>query len=142
MKMEFTYNKADVTQLLDKLARSESKCNTFALKLFKQQANVIKTESLSQVPVDTGTLKSSFFIKQLNKNTIYLGYGGFGEVYINPKNKMPVTSYMIKVHEDLTVHHDIGNAKFFENPLRRAEERLSNLLSITFIKVFKEEGGK
>ena len=37
--------------------------------------------------------------------------------FTNPKSGIPVREYMVKVHEDLSVYHKNGRAKFLEGPL-------------------------
>lgn len=141
MKIVFDYNKMDMDKLIKQLTSAQNDAEIEVMKVLEKEANNIKTESLNQVPVDTGSLKDSFFIKNLNKFTVYLGYGGFGTNFINPKNKLNVKNYMMKVHEDLTTPHKVGKAKFFEQPLRAASHRLKDILAITLYKVFKKNGG-
>lgn len=92
-------------------------------KKFTEKVNDIKLASseglveagkylldLSQplVPVDTGRLKDSGKVIQENKNTIYVTYEAF-----NPENGY---EYAPIQHEVLDFHHDIGQAKYLEEP--------------------------
>lgn len=60
------------------------------------------------VPVDTGRLKDSGKVIQENKNTVYVTYEAF-----NPENGY---EYAPIQHEVLDFHHDIGQAKYLEEP--------------------------
>lgn len=81
----------------------------------------ISEESLRQVPRDTSTLASSQFwdVTGTYKLGWYgtIGYGGNGNP-INPKNGHAASDYMVDVHEDLSVYHKVGKAKFLEDPIR------------------------
>lgn len=103
----------------------------------------IMSESISQVPVDTGTLLSSAYFGVSRRDDIsgyrygaVLGYGtpeglaagtGLGAIEwlrepsngINPKNGHQASTYAAKVHEDLDMPHPRGGkAKFLEDPIR------------------------
>ena len=86
--------------------------------------------SLEQVPKDTRTLAmSAFFTIARQAGTSdktyqyegHVGYGGNGDP-TNPKNGNRASSYMVSVHEDLTVAHKNGKAKFLEDPVREYGE--------------------
>lgn len=103
----------------------------------------IMSDSLGQVPVDTGTLASSAFAgvsrRTDTKSYTYgaiLGYGDirglagqvdFGPIEwlmqpsnpLNPKSGLPASAYSARVHEDLDMPHpNGGKAKFLEDPIR------------------------
>lgn len=103
----------------------------------------IMSDSLEQVPIDTGTLISSAYLgisrRTDLKNYRYgavLGYGdteglagqvSFGPIEwampptnnINPKNGFQASTYAARVHEDLDMPHpNGGKAKFLEDPVR------------------------
>ena len=46
-----------------------------------------------------------------------VGYGGNGDP-VNPRTGRRASSYMVEVHEDLSVVHPTGKAKFLEDPVR------------------------
>lgn len=82
--------------------------------------------SMAEVPKDTNTLLMSAFYDVSRRTDVsassyvyeaILGYGGNGDP-VNPKTGQRASSYMVKVHEDLTVEHPTGKAKFLEDPLR------------------------
>lgn len=103
----------------------------------------IMSDSLGEVPVDTGALISSAYLgisrRTDTKNYRYgaiLGYGDteqlaqqvdFGPIdwhmeptnNVNPKSGLPASTYAAKVHEDLDMPHpNGGKAKFLEDPIR------------------------
>ena len=103
----------------------------------------IMSDSLGEVPVDTGTLMSSAFLGISRRTDIknyrygaVLGYGDtediagqvdFGPIEwhmeptnnINPKSGLQASTYAAKVHEDLDMPHPRGGkAKFLEDPIR------------------------
>lgn len=103
----------------------------------------IMSDSLSQVPIDTGTLASSAFLGVSRRTNVsnyrygaVLGYGDsvamlsglhMGGVEwlmaptnnVNPKSGLLASSYAAKVHEDLDMPHPRGGkAKFLEDPVR------------------------
>ena len=103
----------------------------------------IMSDSLGQVPVDTGTLISSAFLGVSNrsdvKSYVYGAVLGYGDVRglsqqmgldgiswlmaptngTNPKNGLPASAYASRVHEDLAMPHpNGGKAKFLEDPVR------------------------
>lgn len=84
------------------------------------EANETMTEAKLETPVLTGVLRGSgtVFPAQRSRDgvTVELGFGG------------PAASYVVPVHEVLTAHHPVGNAKFLEIPvLRHAKSFGSNV---------------
>lgn len=80
--------------------------------------------SNDNVPVDTGTLQSSGFYRVTLrgdvKSYVYegvVGYGGNGDP-VNPKTGKHASEYMLEVHEDLSVPHRNGSAKFLEKAVK------------------------
>lgn len=86
----------------------------------------ILANSKEQVPKDTLTLLTSAFYEVSRRTDTaattwayeaIIGYGGNGDP-INPKTGRRASSYMVEVHEDLSVFHPTGKAKFLEDPIR------------------------
>jgi len=82
--------------------------------------------SMAEVPKDTYTLLMSAFYEVSRRTDTaastwayeaIVGYGGNGDP-INPKTGRRASSYMVKVHEDLSAYHPTGKAKFLEDPVR------------------------
>lgn len=90
--------------------------------------------SRAEVPKDTSTLLASAFYEVRRRSDTAattwayegtVGYGGNGDP-VNPKTGRRASSYMVKVHEDLSVFHPTGKAKFLEDPVREyAREKFS-----------------
>jgi hypothetical protein len=61
-------------------------------------------------PVDTGALRASGRVEGPDHEggavVFHLAYGG------------PAIEYALRVHEDLMMHHTVGQAKFLETPVR------------------------
>ena len=75
-----------------------------------QEATIVGRESVKQCPVDTGRLRSSFYLKppeDLNNPVVRMGYG---------------TDYGVYVHERVDVYHAAPTkAKFLEDPINAAK---------------------
>ena len=89
-------------------------------------ASNIMINSQDEVPIDTKALiKSGFIVEE--GNSIIAGYGG-PNTKINPKTGILTEEYALKVHEDLSVNHPVGKAKFLEDPFNEAVQNLDELL--------------
>jgi hypothetical protein len=86
-----------------------------------RRAEAISTASDPLVPVDYGILKNSRFVDkpQQDGNTVSvrLGYGG------------AAAPYAAIVHEDMEAHHDVGQAKYLEEPFLEATATLKRDLA-------------
>lgn len=75
------------------------------------EAEATMAESKQEVPVDTGALRASGTVLSPEFTeqgvVVQMGYGG------------AAVDYAVYVHEDLTKHHPVGNAKFLEGPVNR-----------------------
>lgn len=118
----------------DSLRNFDARCNAAISKLGNGSRKALVTacdeilgESMAQVPQDTSTLLMSAFW-EINGHwktgwDAVIGYGGNGDP-INPKTGKPASYYMVAVHEDLSITHVIGKAKYLEDPVRAyAKER-------------------
>lgn len=72
------------------------------------EANDIMTESKKEVPVDTGRLRNTGFVKPDRSMSmmpvVHLGYN---------------TKYAPRQHEETTWKHPVGKSKYLEDPIRR-----------------------
>lgn len=97
-----------------------------------EEGEKIKTKSLKLVPVDTGALRSTALVSppfiEGGKVSVAISYGGPAKQSGGKKKgkkKAPAeVGYAIKVHEDLTAYHKVGQAKYLEVPLKEAESTL------------------
>lgn len=85
----------------------------------------IYKESQKQVPKDTGTLaRSGYFFVDGSYKTEFVGHVGYGNPgNVNPKSGEEASEYMVQVHEDLTVYHPTGKAKFLEDPIKEYQAK-------------------
>ena len=90
-------------------------------KHFMVEGEDIIGEAKMQVPVDTGTLRSTGHVRRPKiangKVTVEMGFGG------------PAASYALFVHEDFFVNHTVGAAKYLEVPFKTALPQISTRLA-------------
>ena len=95
-------------------------------RLTTEACQTILADSLEQVPKRTSTLAASGYYEVKRRGDTarttwayegIVGYGGNGNP-INPETGMRASNYMVKVHEDLSVVHPNGKAKFLEDAVR------------------------
>lgn len=101
-------------------------------------ATRIMEQSANEVPVDTATLKNSQYIIQ-NGDEIEFGYGGPNDktrIYNDIDGNViteKASEYAEIVHEDLQQHHNVGKAKYLEDPIndnaQYAKEAMAYYLS-------------
>ena len=109
--------------LQGKITRQKIKVKREAKKVCLAEAEEIMKESLAEVPRDTEALADSAFIEQQENGDVIFGYGK-DNVQTNPKSGRLTSEYMMAVHERLDVHHDVGKAKFLEDPINRNKGKL------------------
>lgn len=66
----------------------------------------IRGDSILQTPVDTGNLRASHYVESadgVRGPIVEIGVGG------------PSQPYAVRQHEDMSLRHPVGNAKFLEN---------------------------
>ncbi len=90
-----------------------------------EEVNELATEAKLLVPVKEGILKSSGFASNPEKKkgedsfSAEVGFGGpAGSGNQGDTNKEDV-GYAVRVHEDLTSHHTVGQAKYLEQPFNQ-----------------------
>ncbi len=110
----------------------------------QQAADEIYTRSIIEVPRDTSTLASSAY-KYVTTNkyggyTSVVGYGGNGDP-INWKSGFPASMYAQQVHEDLSVEHKTGKAKFLEDPVRAYLDKGMPDIEERYIRTVTDEFG-
>lgn len=81
----------------------------------------ISEATLNEVPKNHGTLARSYQFKIRSSGAIVLaemGYGKNGDP-VDPKTGKRASEYMLPVHEDLEAIHQVGKAKYLEDPWRK-----------------------
>lgn len=86
-----------------------------ATRWVREEAESLQRDSLEQVPKDTETLANSSYVEEQSDGSFVVGYGRGGT---NPKSHAPAANYMVKIHEDMSLNHPNGKAKFLEDPAR------------------------
>lgn len=85
--------------------------SAFGAALYREGSRILR-ESLKQVPVDTGRLRSTGYVsppikKLLAGIVVEVGYG---------------THYAVRQHEDVSLRHRVGKAKYLQDPLYAASD--------------------
>lgn len=103
--------KGQVEATISNVGKGTKKATTAA-------AEEILELSLAQVPKQTGTLAASagYVVEGSSKEgfSATVGYGIQNDP-INPKTGKPASAYALAVHEDLSVVHPNGKAKYLED---------------------------
>lgn len=139
MNIQFWIHEASYNNFLGSLSAVVRNVDSGTKAATERACLEIMSESLAQVPIDTGSLASTAYYNVTRRADIsgyryqgvigYAGIGGGGGVgysvrvgnggVINPKNGIPVSKYAIVVHEDLQMPHPRGGKpKFLEDPVR------------------------
>lgn len=87
----------------------------------RKTVHEISEETLKQVPRQYGTLAKSYQFKIRASSAIILaelGYGRNGDP-VDKRTGKRASEYMIPVHEDLEAVHEVGKAKYLEDPWRK-----------------------
>lgn len=78
--------------------------------LYRVGQQIMADSKSRYVPVDTGVLRASGYVEPPTQSgnvvTVTLGYGGAAQAYATIQ------------HEDLSLHHTVGQAKYLEIPAR------------------------
>lgn len=73
------------------------------------EAEIEMTEAKRRTPVDTGALRATGHVQEprvsMGVVSVTMGFGG------------PAVDYALRVHEDMEMYHDTGQAKFLESVL-------------------------
>lgn len=119
--INFSFDKTSLNDFKSNCNIAISKVGNGSRKALVVACEEILGESMAQVPLDTSTLMlSAFWEVRGHYKTGWdaiIGYGGNGDP-VNPKTGKPASYYMMAVHEDLSVVHPIGKAKYLEDPVR------------------------
>lgn len=82
------------------------------------EANKVFAESQMQVPVDTGALRASGMVSRPTQTAksveVQISYGGTAAGFDGE------VGYAAIVHENLGAHHEVGKAKYLEDPVTEA----------------------
>lgn len=98
-------------ELTNKLNKSISQISDTIQSALLDCGNDLQQKAQDLTPVDTGALRSSAFTEADRQGKNLSVVVGFEE------------EYAIYVHENLEAHHDVGQAKFLEQPLRENADK-------------------
>ena len=82
--------------------------NAITQNINREVSNVahdLLSKSIQRAPIDTGDLRGSGTV-EVNGSSAIVAYS---------------TQYALRQHEELNYHHDNGEAKYLENPLKENE---------------------
>lgn len=120
-----------MTELFAKLNKLGDNAEKAAIEVFDEAAQEVYSKSQSLVPTDTAALKTSGRVSKARVSkkgvvTASVNYGG------GPMERLtgrPNDLHAIVVHEDLSLKHDDGQAKFLEQPMVAARGSVLQRLS-------------
>ena len=97
-------------ELTNRLNRSASQISDTVQNALLDCGNDLQQKAVDITPVDTGALRASAFTEAESGSnpSVIVGY---------------TEEYAIFVHENLEAHHNNGQAKFLEQPLRENADR-------------------
>lgn len=97
--------------------------------LLRNEGETIMTTAKTLTPVDTGALRASGHVtgptRTADRLHVDLSFGGPA----GSEAAGVFVGYAIPVHEDLTKHHPVGQAKFLEQPVREAARGMAERLA-------------
>ncbi len=123
--------KSDERRLNARMEKANHYVGVGAREGLREFARKVINRSQPLVPVWTGAMKSTYYIRppRVSKNRTTIDFGYDGTTRTNPRTGIPVSEYLMKQHEDLSLNHPRGGqAKFFEQPLVELQtEFLANM---------------
>lgn len=119
-------------QMFKDLAKLVPNALEIATDVLNDAASDVYQESQTLVPVETGNLKASGEI--MSARPLESGYGEItAKVMYGGDALAALTSadpeYAVTVHEDLSMPHDDGQAKYLETPFLRVQEEVKATLA-------------
>jgi hypothetical protein len=115
---KFKIDVKGIDKILEKLDDFPPDLEKEISRVMFREANIVIGESKRLVPVFTGALRASATVLKPETKagviTVQMGYGSFA------------VQYALKQHEDLTLHHRIGRAKYLEEPFNANKKEFRN----------------
>jgi hypothetical protein len=126
MSVKFAIRTEGLTETLEMLGRFPERAKDLLSGGLYTVAEEVMTRAKEIVPVDTGNLKSTGHVAppeiRGNEASVELGFGGTA-------GKGTEVGYAFYVHEDMTAHHRVGQAKYLEQPLSEAMDKIDDRLA-------------
>lgn len=112
-----------------------------------QEAEAMMTDAKVLTPVDTGNLRASGHVAlpeiQGTAVSVALGFGGpAGSGNHGGQSNAESVGYAVYVHEDMTKHHPVGQAKFLETPAKARTAGMSARLAQTLTRRWRRIVGR
>lgn len=112
------------------LRRAESGYRRALGAALYREGSAILAESLKLVPVDTGRLRATGYVSPPEQTRggveVEIGYG---------------TDYAVKQHEDVSLAHVVGQAKFLQQPAEEAERGMLTRVQADMRRIASVGGG-
>lgn len=120
-------------ELIKKFEKIKTKLPGTVAESFNTSHGKIMIVAKERTPVDTGALQKSGIVRtpEITGDTIK-SVGAFG----GPTSIKNV-DYALAVHEDLSVFHNTGQAKFFESAAEDSKEDVVNQLNVDISKLIE-----
>lgn len=115
----------DFRRVRRKLEEAIERAKIGSVEATTEALATVRDMALEQVPRQTNTLASSYSDEVMivdGEIVASLGFAGEKDL-INPITGKPASDYVLQVHEDLSVYHPHGKAKFLEDPVRTYAEQ-------------------
>lgn len=127
-----------------------------------KEGEELRTDSLPLVPVDTGALRGTAFVSLIegeNEVSVVVGYGGpagagvavSSESKVSTKTGKTIVTrkdssgkklasydvgYAVFVHENLEAHHEVGQAKYLEQPYNERKPGMQSRIATRIMQNF------
>jgi hypothetical protein len=113
-----------IAAVIVNLGIDNEKIKLAAMRALKAEAVILKGRSQRLCPVESGTLRDSCVIEE-GDDYVTVGYGG------------AASAYAARQHENLAYHHDVGQAKYLEQPATEMEEEIKAAVAKAVAGAFK-----
>jgi hypothetical protein len=103
--------------------------------VLEESASQILAISRSIVPIDTDTLRETgyYYIEGTpGRMDATIGYADAAHDRMNPKSKKMASTYAVVVHEDLSLHHEHGQARFLRDAVAYWASRFPSIVKDVF----------
>lgn len=125
-----------LNEALDQLGRYVDRIDQAVAKALYVEGEQLMADAKKLTPVDEGVLRASGFVTlpfedpEDGSQTVDVGFGGpAGSGNQNGETNRKPVGYAIIQHEDLTLNHKVGQAKFLEEPLNTRKGDYAKRLS-------------
>jgi hypothetical protein len=108
-------------QVAAQLRRHLEAARKAAERALYEGGSIIMTEAKKRAPLDVGTLRNSGYVtlpkREGDEVFVEVGFGGAAK------------AYAVKQHEELSYHHEVGEAKYLENAINAKEQEIRDRIA-------------